>query len=645
MLEERSWITPTLGGAPRFAKPALRLLAHGRDIRGPGSGRDGRAPPVGRRGTPARAGPVRLRPLGPRGGRGVARRARAAPLRRVRRDRPDGAHRRDARALDDRRGLRVPAGLVGCRPARPLVRARLDRRRAGGARQGAGGAPDPARRGGRLPAARGRPRPGVAGGVAAPRAGTLPPGRRTLVRRHVLAPRLGLRRASPGRDPRPRAPARDRAGRHGALLRPGAAPGLLPLERVPAGSRRRGAPAGARAGPERPAGGGDRLRGRLAPRGPGALLGGPDAASPLRPPAVSRGRPPRRGVLAGASLAAVPEPPRRDRRRPWARSWPRRGSRRTSSSASWRPRTPRPPARACPPALCSSRPSSPGAGGDRARAGRRPPLHDARRAERARPRDRLPGRASGIQPRSSWRRPASSRPGRPGPRGRATRSPRSARTGRASSSTRGGPIEFLGPVRATRASRSSATRPGRLFVIAPAALVRTLPRAGALSVLETRGGYVLLASDAASPRMRRVSGRGRLGPVLLVLALGALLYLPGLGREILRHPLEAKYALAAREMVRGGPWLVAHLFGEIYPDKPPALLLGHRGRGRAPGRTARRGVRPAARGPGRAREPRLHAGARRGALRRASGPDRRRWSWPRAASSSGTRGRGTPTSS
>ena len=69
--------------------------------------------------------------------------------------------------------------------------------------------------------------------------------------------------------------------------------------------------------------------------------------------------------------------------------------------------------------------------------------------------------------------------------------------------------------------------------------------------------------------MRRVSARERIGPLLLVLGLGALLYLPGLGREVLRHPLEAKYALAAREMVRGGPWLVAHLFGQIYPDKPP----------------------------------------------------------------------------
>ena len=59
-----------------------------------------------------------------------------------------------------------------------------------------------------------------------------------------------------------------------------------------------------------------------------------------------------------------------------------------------------------------------------------------------------------------------------------------------------------------------------------------------------------------------------LAPWTLV-ALGLALYLPALGAEVLRHPLEAKYALAAREMLRGGPLLVAHLFGEIYPDKPP----------------------------------------------------------------------------
>ncbi len=66
-----------------------------------------------------------------------------------------------------------------------------------------------------------------------------------------------------------------------------------------------------------------------------------------------------------------------------------------------------------------------------------------------------------------------------------------------------------------------------------------------------------------------MTARRGLRSLAAVLALGAALYLPGLGREILRHPLEAKYALAAREMVDGGPWLVARLFGQLYPDKPP----------------------------------------------------------------------------
>ena len=42
----------------------------------------------------------------------------------------------------------------------------------------------------------------------------------------------------------------------------------------------------------------------------------------------------------------------------------------------------------------------------------------------------------------------------------------------------------------------------------------------------------------------------RLAAVGLLLALGLALYLPRLGHEILRHPLEARYALAAREMLR-----------------------------------------------------------------------------------------------
>jgi 4-amino-4-deoxy-L-arabinose transferase-like glycosyltransferase len=80
-----------------------------------------------------------------------------------------------------------------------------------------------------------------------------------------------------------------------------------------------------------------------------------------------------------------------------------------------------------------------------------------------------------------------------------------------------------------------------------------------------------------------MSRPGRAGSLALALALGAVLYLPGLGREILRHPLEAKYALAAREMLDGGPLLVAHLFGQIYPDKPPLYFWATAGLARLRG--------------------------------------------------------------
>lgn len=87
-----------------------------------------------------------------------------------------------------------------------------------------------------------------------------------------------------------------------------------------------------------------------------------------------------------------------------------------------------------------------------------------------------------------------------------------------------------------------------------------------------------------------MSARARAVALLAVLALG--LYLPSLGREILRHPLEAKYAVAAREMLRGGPLLVAHLFGQLYPDKPPLYFwataaVGHLRGGRLDEATAR----------------------------------------------------------
>jgi 4-amino-4-deoxy-L-arabinose transferase-like glycosyltransferase len=69
----------------------------------------------------------------------------------------------------------------------------------------------------------------------------------------------------------------------------------------------------------------------------------------------------------------------------------------------------------------------------------------------------------------------------------------------------------------------------------------------------------------------------------LLVALGLALYLPGLGTEVLRHPLEAKYALVAREMLAGGPLLVPHIYGEIFPDKPPLYFWAVAGLGRLTG--------------------------------------------------------------
>jgi 4-amino-4-deoxy-L-arabinose transferase-like glycosyltransferase len=61
------------------------------------------------------------------------------------------------------------------------------------------------------------------------------------------------------------------------------------------------------------------------------------------------------------------------------------------------------------------------------------------------------------------------------------------------------PVMFLGRSDEGRLG-DLATQPGRLFVIAPVIHVPTLaPVAGALSILEVRGGYALLASDVAAP--------------------------------------------------------------------------------------------------------------------------------------------------
>jgi 4-amino-4-deoxy-L-arabinose transferase-like glycosyltransferase len=60
---------------------------------------------------------------------------------------------------------------------------------------------------------------------------------------------------------------------------------------------------------------------------------------------------------------------------------------------------------------------------------------------------------------------------------------------------------------------------------------------------------------------------------LAVLALlGALLFLPGLGRRDLWNPDEARYAEVAREMRLLGHWSVPRLNGEVYAQKPPLFF-------------------------------------------------------------------------
>src|SRR5919108_1561699 len=58
----------------------------------------------------------------------------------------------------------------------------------------------------------------------------------------------------------------------------------------------------------------------------------------------------------------------------------------------------------------------------------------------------------------------------------------------------------------------------------------------------------------------------------LILAVTLPQFLWGLGDLNIWIPLEARYALVAREMLEAGRWILPHLGGEVYPDKPPLLF-------------------------------------------------------------------------
>ncbi len=55
----------------------------------------------------------------------------------------------------------------------------------------------------------------------------------------------------------------------------------------------------------------------------------------------------------------------------------------------------------------------------------------------------------------------------------------------------------------------------------------------------------------------------------LILAVTLPQFVWGLGDRNIWIPLEARYALVAREMLEAGQWILPHIGGQVYPDKPP----------------------------------------------------------------------------
>ncbi len=60
--------------------------------------------------------------------------------------------------------------------------------------------------------------------------------------------------------------------------------------------------------------------------------------------------------------------------------------------------------------------------------------------------------------------------------------------------------------------------------------------------------------------------------LFIILAVGTLLFLFNLGGRDLWEPDETRYAVIAREMRETGSWVLPHLNGEIYAEKPPLFF-------------------------------------------------------------------------
>lgn len=80
-------------------------------------------------------------------------------------------------------------------------------------------------------------------------------------------------------------------------------------------------------------------------------------------------------------------------------------------------------------------------------------------------------------------------------------------------------------------------------------------------------------------------------PALALTLLAMVLYLPCVWTRGLWSPDEPRYAEVARQMERRGDWILPHLNGEVYGEKPPLYFWLGMGAGRLPGVPAAAGPR------------------------------------------------------
>src|SRR5262249_46076076 len=98
--------------------------------------------------------------------------------------------------------------------------------------------------------------------------------------------------------------------------------------------------------------------------------------------------------------------------------------------------------------------------------------------------------------------------------------------------------------------------------------------ATALLSIQRPGNAYALSPRSAAFRCQTVSNpqhlkRGSYVAAALIAAVTLSQFLLGLGDRNMWIPLEARYALVAREMLETGHWILPHLGGAVYADKPP----------------------------------------------------------------------------